>query len=91
MITSTIVIWRVLACFTLFACASFMILSPKIKDGVVLKLLLIAQAMSTFMCAITYLEGNPSEVLDTAVLVSIALVSITHVARALRGTSILLE
>lgn len=87
----SVVFIKIVALFTLFLCSSFMVLNPKVKDGVVLKTFLILEALSTFSFAVKLAENSTSDVLEAAVYVSTALVSSVMIARVVKGTSTLTE
>ena len=77
------------ALIVIFFNASYMILSPKVNDGVLLKMTLIALALSCFLGVLTRLKGYGFPELDMAIILSAALVSVTLVLRVLKGTSLL--
>lgn len=89
MTTSDLVM--VAAYFVVFLCASFMILHKHVKDGVILKMFLIVEAMSAFAFGSRYLRGALYDPDEMTFVVAIAAVSVCIVWRVIKGTSTLLE
>jgi hypothetical protein len=84
---STIQLFSGSALFVIFACSTFMTLSRRVKDGVMLKFSLICLAGTSALAFLTRLRGVEFLELDMLVLVSTATTAVIMMARVVNGTS----
>ncbi|WP_441228002.1 hypothetical protein AB7813_08325 [Tardiphaga sp. 20_F10_N6_6] len=77
--SATLATWNVLACCAIFAWATFCALHPKVRDGIVGKVIFSLAAMSALSVLLGTVHGQDTLQSEITLNVSVGLVGLRHI------------